>query len=397
MLKIYFDHAATTPVDPRVLKAMQPYFSQKFGNPSSLHSFGQEAAKGVEQAREQVAEFLGSKPEEIIFTSGATESDNLAILGLAKAMRTKGGRRIITSAIEHPAVKETCQALKKEGFESVELPVDSFGIVDIDELKKAVTPETFLVTIMYVNNEIGSLQPIPAIGQYLAELNQKRAGQGLNKIYFHTDAVQAVNLFDCRVNKLNVDLLSLSGHKIYGPKGVGALYARKGTPLLPIQFGGHQEGSLRPGTVNPPLIVGLGRAIELAGKYQKRDYIKLKKLSDQIINFVFKNIDGVKLNGDLKKRSPAHIDLTFDNVEGESLLLLLDQQEIAVSTGSACASGSLEPSYVLRALGLPPEKCHGSIRISLGRENTEGQVKRLRQVLPQVIKKIRARSPLNQN
>jgi cysteine desulfurase len=382
MPKIYFDHAATTPVDPSVLKAMQPYFSQKFGNPSSLHSFGQEAAKAVEEARIKVAKFLGADSNEIIFTSGATESDNLAVIGLARAMKAKGGRRIITSSIEHPAVKETCQALKKEGFEIIELPVNSAGLVLIETLKKDITPNTFLVTIMYVNNEIGSLQPIPEIGQYLAELNQQRASEGMNKIYFHTDAVQAVNLFDCRINYLGVDLLSISGHKIYGPKGVGALYARKGTPLLPLQFGGHQEKSLRPGTINPPLIVGLGQAIEL------------KKFSDQIIRFVLKNITGAKLNGDLKKRSPAHIDFTFDNVEGESLLLLLDQQGIAVSTGSACASGSLAPSYVLRALGLPPEKCHGSVRISLGRENTNTEVRRFLQVLPQVINKIRARSPL---
>ncbi|MFA5070070.1 MAG: cysteine desulfurase family protein [Patescibacteria group bacterium] len=394
MKNIYFDHAATTPVDSRVFKAMLPYFSQKFGNPSSLHNFGQETAQAVSTARLKVAKFLGSDPAEIIFTSGATESDNLAIQGLARVMGAKGGRRIITSSIEHPAVKETCQALKKEGFEVIELPVDAYGIVRMGEFKKAVTPQTFLVTLMYVNNETGSLQPIAAIGRYLAQINRKRKAMGLNKIYFHTDAVQAVNLFDCQVDHLQVDLLSLSGHKIYGPKGVGALYVRKGTPLQPIQFGGHHERNLRPGTINSPLIVGLGEAIEIAGKNQKRDYKNLKKLSDRIINFIIKNISGVKLNGDLQKRSPSHIDLTFNNVEGESLLLLLDQKGIAVSTGSACASGSLQPSYVLRALGLPPERCHGSIRVSLGRENTEVEVNYFLKVLPRIIKKIRARSPL---
>ncbi|MFH1366708.1 MAG: cysteine desulfurase family protein [Patescibacteria group bacterium] len=394
MKKVYFDHAATTSVDPRVLKVMLPYFSRKFGNPSSVHNFGQEAAQAVEESRVKVAGFLGADASEVFFTSGATESDNLAIFGLAKAMKRKGGRRIITSVLEHPAVKDTCQALKKDGFEVIELSVDPHGIIKIEELIKAVTPETFLVTIMYVNNEIGSVQPIAEIGRYLALINKERTAKDLNTIYFHTDAVQAVNLFDCQVDYLKVDLLSLSGHKIYGPKGVGALYVRKGTPLSPIQYGGHQERSLRPGTINTPLIVGLGKAIELAGRSQKIDYLKLKKLSDQIINFVLKNIPRVKLNGNLKKKSPAHIDFTFDNVEGESLLLLLDQKGIAVSTGSACASGSLEPSYVLRALGLPPEKCHGSVRISLGRNNSVNEVKYFIKVLPELIKKIRARSPL---
>lgn len=390
---IYLDHAATTPVDPRVLKAMQPYFTAKFGNPSSLHSFAQEAAAGVEKARKQVADFLGSRPEEIIFSSGATESDNLAIQGLAKALKPKGGRRIITSSIEHPAVKETCQALKNEGFEVIELPVDSFGIIDINELKKAVNPQTFLVTIMYVNNEIGSLQPIAGIGEYLAGHNQERSARGLNRIYFHTDAVQAVNLFDCHVDKLKVDLLSLSGHKIYGPKGVGALYVRTGTPLKPLQFGGHHEKGLRPGTLNAPLIVGLGQAIELVKKNQKNDYQEIKRMSDRIIDYILKNISNVKFNGDCLKRSPAHLNFTFDNAEGESILLMLDHLGIAVSTGSACASGTLEASPVLKAIGLSEEKCHGSIRVSLGRENTAAETSYFLKSLSAVIKKIRARSP----
>lgn len=392
---IYLDHAATTPVDPRVLKAMRPYFTAKFGNPSSLHSFGQKAAEGVEKAREQVADFLGCRPEEIIFTSGATESDNLAIQGLAKAMKVKGGRKIITTAIEHPAVKETVQALEKEGYEIAELPVDSRGLLELKGLKNAITPETFLVTVMYVNNEIGSLQPIGEIGEYLQELNIERKKANLNRIYFHTDAVQAVNLFDCSVDRLKVDLLSLSGHKIYGPKGVGALYVRKETPLLPIQYGGHHERGLRPGTINTPLIVGLGQAVALVKKYQKRDYKRLKKMSDGIIDFILKNISGAKFNGDRQKRSPAHVDFTFDNAEGESILLLLDHLGLAVSTGSACASGSLEPSSVLKAIGLSDEKCHGSIRISLGRENTAAEIDYFLNSLVKVIKKIRARSPFN--
>ncbi|MCZ2846001.1 MAG: cysteine desulfurase family protein [Candidatus Bathyarchaeota archaeon] len=387
---IYFDNAATTPVAPLVIKVINTYFTDKFANPSSLHQEGQKALRGVEEARGRIAKFLGAKKEEIVFTSGATESNNIAIQGLARALRKKGGKHVITSSVEHPAVLETCRSLKKEGLRVTELPVNHWGMVGVPDFKRAITNDTFLVTIMYINNEVGTIEPISEIGSFLQRINRKRK----RKIYFHTDAVQAISLLPCQVNELKVDLLSLSGHKIYGPKGVGALYIRKGTPLIPIQSGGHHEKGIRPGTINAPLIAGLGRAIELVERNQKKDFVKLKKLSDKIINYVLKNIPRSYFNGHRLKRSPAHINLTFENVEGESLLMMLDMKGISVSTGSACASGTLEPSPVLRAMGLSHEMCHGSIRISLGRHNTLKEVNYFLEILPKLVKKIRERSPL---
>ena len=391
MQKIYFDNAATTQVDPEVLKVMMPYFNEKYGNASSLHSIGQEAAKAVEKARGQVADFLNCKPNEIIFTSGATESDNLALRGVLEALKSRLKKNysdfhIITTSIEHPAVLETCQYLEKAGVKVDYLPVTKDGLVEVEKVKNAIKPETVLISIMYVNNEIGSIQPIAEIAKMLKSLKQK--------IYFHTDSVQAINYCDCHVNHLGVDLLSLSGHKIYGPKGIGALYVRKVTPIKNIQYGGHHEQGIRSGTLNVPGIVGFGKAIELVKQEQKNNFEKTKKLKKQLLDGIKKLIPEVKINVDIKKSSPAFVNLTFKNIEGESIMLMLDMQGIAVSTGSACASGSLKPSHVLTAIGVSPEIAHGSIRISLGKYNTETEIKKFLDVIPEIIKKLKKISPI---
>jgi len=393
-LKIYLDHAATTPVDPLVLKAMIPYFNEQYGNASSLHSFGQSAMAGVDTARKKVADFLGCQPKEIIFTSGATESDNLAIRGLISALAKKDRKpHVITSAIEHPAVLETCQHLEKVGAEVSYLPVTLKGLVTVESVEKAIKPETALVTIMYVNNEIGTILPIEEIGRMLKKVNQERIRNRLPKIYFHTDAVQALNYCDCQVDKLGVDLLSLSGHKIYAPKGIGALYVRRGTPIKPIQFGGHHEQGIRSGTLNVAGIVGLGKAIELVKKEQVRGFAKMKKLRDSLINGINKNISKVNLNGDLEKRTPNNVNFSFFGIEGESLMLMLDLAGISVSTASACASGSLQPSHVLMAMHNNPELAHGSLRFSLGKSTTEKEIEAVLKVLPTMVKKLRKMSP----
>lgn len=382
--KIYFDHSATTPIDPAVIQAMRPFFSETFGNASSIHNFGQAALTAVDEAREKVAEFLGGKTNEVIFTSGATESDNLVILGLAKP-----GEHIITSKIEHPAILEPCREMEKRGVAVTYLPVTEKGLVSIEDLKQVIKANTRLVSIMYVNNEIGTIQPIAEIGELIKELNKSRK----EKIYFHTDAVQAANYCEMNASKLGVDLMSLSGHKIYGPKGIGALYKKANLPIKPIQFGGHQEQGLRPGTFNVPGIVGFGRAIELIGQ-DRQSNGKIKELRDYLIQEVIKNIPKAQVNGDLKNRVPANAHFSFYGVEGESLLLLLDQRGIAVSTGSACSSGSLEPSHVLMALGLDPLLAHGSLRITLGKFNTKDEVDYLIEVLPGIVEKLRKMSPL---
>jgi cysteine desulfurase len=410
MKKIYFDHSATTPIDKEVLKAMQPYLTADFGNASSLHSFGQKARAGVEEAREQLAQFLACEPKEIIFTSGATESNNLAILGIVKAFRGKDARinlrmnakmnanklHIVTSAIEHPAVLEPCRQLGKEGVEVTYLPVTRAGFVKVEDVKKAIRPETILVSIMYVNNEVGTIQPVRGIGQLIKQINQSKIQNQKSKIYFHTDAVQAANFCDCRVDFLGVDMLSLSGHKIYGPKGVGVLFVRGGTPLLPLQYGGHQERGLHSGTENVAGIVGMGKAIEIINQKPKTKNInlKIKKLRDKLVEKILKIIPGAFVNGDLNQRAPGNANFCFKNVEGESILLMLDMEGIAVSTGSACSSGSLEPSHVLTAMGVPPEVTHGSLRVTLGRENTEKEVAQLLEVLPGIVKRLRKMSPI---
>ncbi|MFA6410949.1 MAG: cysteine desulfurase family protein [Candidatus Buchananbacteria bacterium] len=384
MKKVYFDHSATTPVDQQVLEKVVPYFSEIFGNASSIHGFGQQAIAAVDDAREIIADFFGCKTKEVIFTSGASESDNLVILGLPKP-----GDHIITSKIEHPAILEPCREMEKRGVEVTYLAVNKQGLIEIESVKKVIKENTKLISIMYVNNEIGTIQPIAEIGQLVKELNQTRK----EKIYFHTDAVQATNYCEMNVDKLGVDLISISGHKIYGPKGIGALYKRLGTPLLPIQFGGHQESGVRPGTLNVPGIVGLGWAVKLVTLDQKKNN-EIKKLRDYLIQGVLKNIKQSWVNGDLAKRVPSNAHFSFKGIEGESLLLLLDQEGIAVSTGSACSSGSLEPSHVLLALGLDPLSAHGSLRVTLGKFNTKPEVDYFLEKLPPIVEKLRKISPI---
>ncbi|HOS88120.1 MAG TPA: cysteine desulfurase family protein [Candidatus Pacearchaeota archaeon] len=390
MKTIYFDHSATTPVEPRVLKEMLPYFSKKFGNASSLYSLGKEGALAVEKARQRVANFLNCETSEIVFTSGGTESNNLVLKGLVKALSPLRKKiHIITSSIEHDAILEPCADLEKEGVSITYLPVKPNGIVDIEILKKAIRPETVLVSIMYANNEVGVIEPIQEIGELLKK--QK------NKIYFHTDATQAVNALDCDVQKLGVDFLSISGHKIYGPKGVGALFVKKGSSLKGIQLGGHQENNLRSGTLNVPGIVGLGKAIELAGRERLKNNSKIFKLRNKLIAGILKEIPDVILNTDIDNALPSHAHFSFLGAEGEAILFELDFRGIEVSTGSACASGSLEPSHVLLAMGLSPETAHGAIRFSLGKGNTAEDIQKTLKVLPLIISKLRAMNPLYKN
>ncbi|MFA5412960.1 MAG: cysteine desulfurase family protein [Patescibacteria group bacterium] len=397
MKRIYFDHSATTPVDPQVLRAMLPYLKNDFGNASSLHFLGQRARAGVEKAREQVAKFLVCEPKEIIFTSGATESNNLALIGFVRRARALDPKRkvhVITSAIEHPAILEVCRELKKEEVDVTFLPVSHAGLVRVEDVKKAIRPETILISIMYVNNEVGTVQPIQKIGKFIRETNLSREKQ--NKIYFHTDAVQAANFCDCRVDFLGVDMLSLSAHKIYGPKGTGILFVREGTPLFPIIFGGHQEWGVRSGTENVAGIVGLGKAVELLNQKSKlkSQNLKIKKLRDKLVREISKKIPDAILNGDLEHRVPGNLNFCFKNVEGESILLMLDMEGIALSTGSACSSGSLEPSHVLTAMGVSPIISHGSVRITLGKNNTEEEVRRLVKILPGIVARLRKMSPI---
>jgi cysteine desulfurase len=387
MKRIYLDHAATTPVDPAVFGAMKPYFSQKFGNPMSLHSFGQEAREDMEKARGQVAKFLNCENNEIIFTSGATESNNLAIKGIIQALGSPTSKlkkpHIITTQFEHHCVLETCKSLEKNKIADVTyLPIYKEGVIKITDIKKAIRPNTVLVSVMYVNNEIGTVQPIAEIGKMIKNMN--------SKILFHTDATQAVNYFDCDVKKLNIDLLSLSGHKIYGPKGVGALYIKKNTPIKKIQDGGEQEFGLRAGTHNVPGIVGLGVAIQqLKVKSEKLKVKKILNLRNYLIKKILKEIPNSYLNGSLKFRSPNNTNFRFDNVEGESVVLALDQAGIAASTGSACSSGTLEPSHVLMALGIRHEQAHGSLRLTLGKNTTKKEIDYLIAQLKNIIKKFR--------
>jgi cysteine desulfurase len=360
--KIYMDHAATTPVKPEVVSAMEPYFTEYFGNPSSIHYAGQKAARAINEVRENVAELIGADIDrEIIFTSGGTEANNLAIKGIAMALKDKG-KHIITSKVEHHAVLETCEFLEDDlGFDVTYLPVDANGMVDPLEIKNAITDGTILISIMMANNEIGTIEPIKRIG----EIAQK------NNVYFHTDGVQAVGHIPVDVNKLNVDLLSLSAHKFNGPKGVGALYVRKGVKLTPQMSGGAQERNRRASTENVSGIVGLGKAAELAGKRMSEERNRLTELRDKLISGIEDNIDEIVLNGPRgEERLPNNVSFCFRHIEGESILLNLDMNGIAASSGSACTSGSLDPSHVLLSLGLSHEIAHGSLRLSLGINNT---------------------------
>ena len=395
---IYLDYVATTPVDKNVLKKMLPYFSEKFGNPSSVHTFGQEAMQAIDSARNSVAKFLNSDISEIIFTSGATESNNLAIKGIIKKYYTNFGKNapiphIITSSFEHHSVLNVCENLEKENLAEVSyLPVGENGIIDMGELKKVIKKNTILVSIMYVNNEIGTIQPIEEIGSFLANENSVRKEDGFKKIIFHTDAVQAINYLDCDVEKLKVDLLSFSGHKIYGPKGVGVLYIKKGTPIQRIQDGGEQEYKLRAGTYNVSSIIGLGEAItQLANNntnYAKQNK-KIKELRDYLIDRVLKEVPSSYLNGTRDNRTPNNANFRFDDIEGEGLLLSLDMDGIYASTGSACSSGSLNPSHVLLAIGLKHEQAHSSLRLTLGKSTTKEELDFTIEKIKEIVSRLR--------
>ena len=381
--RIYLDHAATTGVDPRVVEAMLPYFTQTYGNASSVHAFGHDAREALEEARRTVAGFLHADPEEIIFTSCGTESDNLALRGVAHALRNKGNH-LITSTIEHHAVSHTCEQLQRHfGAEVTYVPVDSNGLVDPDEVGRAITPRTVLISIMYANNEMGAIQPI-------AEIGRIARAKG---VAFHTDAVQAGGTLDLDVDALNVDLVSLSAHKFYGPKGVGVLYRRKGTPILPTQTGGAHEHNLRAGTENVPYIIGLAKAMTIAYEQCEHNNARIRALRDRLIQGVLETIPKTTLTGHPTRRLPNNVNFVFDGVEGESILLNLDLVGIAASSGSACTAGSEEPSHVLTALGLEPGLCHGSLRLTLGNENTVEDVDYVLSVLPGILQKLRALSP----
>ncbi|MDR3291627.1 MAG: cysteine desulfurase [Methanobrevibacter sp.] len=382
---MYLDHAATTPVREEVVKEMEPYFTQYFGNPSTIYKVGREAKKGMEEAREKVADLIGAKVDEVIFTNGGTESDNMGIKGVAFKNKDKGNH-IITSQIEHPAVIETCAFLKKLGFEITYLPVYKAGVVKLEDLKEAITDKTILITIMHVNSEIGTIQPIKEIGEIAKEKG----------ITFHTDAVQSVGKIPINVHELNVDLLSISSHKIYGPKGVGALYVREGIRLEPFIHGGGQEKNLNSGTENVPGMVGLGKAAEIAKKELGCNMKHLSNLKEKLINGI-SYIEEAYLNGDIERMVPGTANFHFIGIEGESLVLLLDGNGIATATGSACSSKKLKASPVLKAIGLDVVKSHGSLRITLGPENTEEEVEKVIAAIKTSVERLRSMSPIWNN
>lgn len=380
---IYLDHSATSPVDPDVFNAMEPYFVNSFGNASTLYSLGREARKAMEESRKMVASLIGANPEEIIFTSGGTESDNIAIKGTSYRLKDKGNH-IITSNIEHPAVDETCKYLEKNGFKVTYLPAGEEGIVKVSDLENAITDETILITIMHANNEIGTIQPIKEIGKIAREKG----------IYFHTDAVQSVGKIPVDVDDLNVDMLSLSAHKLYGPKGIGALYIKKGVRLEPLLHGGGHEKGIRPGTENVAGIVGLGKACQIAQENLDETAQYVASLRDEIIEKVLSEVEQSYLNGHPTKRLPNNINFRFTSIEGESLVLHLDAKGIASSTGSACSSKKLEPSHVLMALGLEEVDAHGSLRLTLGKENMKEEIDYIVKSVKDSVEKLRMLSPL---
>jgi len=383
MKPIYMDHSATTPVAAEVLEAMLPYFSQRFGNASSLHGFGREAKEALEESRQRVARLLNAHPGEIVFTSGGTESDNLALRGIAYKNRNSG-RHIITSQIEHPAILETCRSLEQEGFSVTYLPVNREGLIELSELERAIRPDTILISIMHANNEVGTIQPLEEVGRLAADRD----------IYLHTDAVQTVGKIPVDVEAMGADLLSLSAHKLYGPKGVGALYIRRGTKMQSLSTGGGHERNLRSGTENVAGIVGLARAADLAGEEMAAEGQRLSQLRDRLADLVLGRVKDAWVNGSMEKRLPGSLNFGFSYVEGESLLLYLDSKGIAVSTGSACSSHKLEPSHVLLALGLKPEECHGSLRITMGRSNSQEQVDYVAECIAEAVERFRMMSPL---
>ena len=380
------DHSATTPVAAEVLEAMLPYFSQRFGNASSLHGFGREAKEALEESRQRVARLLHAHPGEIVFTSGGTESDNLALRGIAYKNRNSG-RHIITSQIEHPAILETCHSLEREGFSVTYLPVNREGLIELSELERAIRPDTILISIMHANNEVGTIQPLEEVGRLAADRD----------IYLHTDAVQTVGKIPVDVEAMGADLLSLSAHKLYGPKGVGALYIRRGTKMQSLSTGGGHERNLRSGTENVAGIVGLARAADLAGEEMAAEGQRLSQLRDRLADLVLGRVKDAWVNGSMEKRLPGSLNFGFSYVEGESLLLYLDSKGIAVSTGSACSSHKLEPSHVLLALGLKPEECHGSLRITMGRSNNQEQVDYVAECIAEAVERFRMMSPLGRD
>lgn len=383
MKNIYFDNAATTPVRKEVLEEILPYFSEYYGNASSIYQIAKVSKKALEDARKKVAEALNAEPNEIYFTAGGSESDNWAIKGIAESMADKG-KHIITTAVEHHAVLHTCQYLEKKGYEVTYLPVDEYGKVSVEDVKKAIRPDTILITVMFANNEIGTIMPIKEIGAVAREKG----------IYFHTDAVQAVGHVKIDVKDMNIDMLSLSGHKLGAPKGIGALYIRKGVKINPFIHGGAQERNKRAGTENIPGIVGLGKAIELAVNEMDTEIARLTRLRDKLIKGILEAIPYSRLNGHPVDRLPGNCNISFEFIEGESMLLFLDMKGICASSGSACTSGSLDPSHVLLAIGLPHEKAHGSLRITLGINNTEEEVDYLIKELPPIVERLRNMSPL---
>lgn len=383
MRKVYMDHTAGMPVDPRVFDAMKPYFKEFYGNPASLHSFAQEARKGLENAREKVAELIGAEKREVFFTSCATESNNWAIRGVAERNRERG-KHIITTSIEHMSVLNVCKYLMKQGFNVSFLPVDKYGVVDLEALKKELTDETILVSVMYANSEIGTIEPIKEVSEIVHEKNA----------YLHVDATAAIGQVPIDVKKEGIDLLTLSSNDMYGPKGVGALYIKKGTKLVPLIYGGGQEYGLRSGTENLPSIVGMGKAAELAKTEMQAESTRLSKLRDKFIKGLLESIPYSFLNGHPTKRLPNNVAVRFSFIEGESMLLNLDMAGVAASSGSACTAKTLEPSHVLRAIGLKHEEAHGSLLFTLGKQNTGEDVDYVVGLLPDIVKRLRAMSPL---
>ena len=383
MKTVYFDNAATTKLDEKVLESMMPYFGENYGNASSIYKLARDARKAVEESREKIAKIINCKPSEIYFTAGGSESDNTAIKGIARNYKNKGNH-IITSKIEHPAVLDSCKELENEGFEVSYISVDENGIINLEELKRAIRPTTILITVMFANNEIGTVEPIKEIGEIAKE----------NNIYFHTDAVQAMGRLKIDVKELNIDSLSMSSHKFYGPKGVGALYVRDGVGFKKYISGGHQEKNKRAGTENVPGIVGMASALELAYSEVDEHNAKIKELRDYYEKEIEEKIPYIKMNGDREKRLPGNSNISFRFIEGEGLLLNLDLKGICASSGSACTSGSLDPSHVLLAIGLPHEIAHGSLRISIGKYNTKKEVDYLIEQLVEIVNRLREMSPL---
>jgi len=384
MKRIYLDYNATTPVDPQVLEAMLPYFSGEFGNASSIHTFGQRARAAVETAREQVAALLDARPQEIVFTSGGTEADNHAIFGIARAALTeKPAVHVISSVIEHEAVLNTCQALEKQGVVVTYLPVSRYGLIDLEALRAAIRPETLLISIMHANNEIGTVQPLVQVGQIAAE----------HDVYFHSDAVQSVGKIPISVKNCQLDLLSLSGHKIYAPKGIGALYVKSDTPLRQLLYGGHHQRGFRPGTENVAAIVGLGKAAEIARAALNSERQRLASLRDRLETGLLARVPDCVVNGAGAPRTPNTLNVAFAGIEGEALVIALDLRGLACSTGAACSSGAVEPSHVLTAIGLSTADAHASIRFSLGRYTNEAELSEALEMISAAVEQLRHLSP----